>query len=339
MKTIILGLNWLGDIIMSLPAIIAAADSGEIHIVTRAHLADVYGLAALPLTIHSVATNAGLLEVVRQLQPLRRLQADHTIVLPDSLRAAVIAKFCKGTQSTGFATQFRSFMLGKAVKKPENYTQLHEADLHFMLVKEAGLTQQMTRPEIRKGSFSDDVFARLAAKLKLDASKDFIVLAPGAAFGAAKRWPPAKFSALANLLARQFQMPLVVTASASEQQIVEDICKNSDAELINAAGQTDLQELACLLSRAKALVANDSGTMHLAALYATPTVVPVGPTDMVRTSPLNRNFIAITATNVCPLAPCRQRTCSRDDHICMESITPQDVLAGLTSLLSQANAT
>ncbi len=339
MKTIIIGLNWLGDIIMSLPAIMAAAASSEIHIVTRPHLAAVYELAELPITIHPVATNAGPLDVIKHLQPLRRLKADQTIVLPDSLRAAVVARLCCSAESTGFAAQFRSLMLGKAVVKPENYTKMHESDLHFMLVKEAGLTQLSSRPELRKGSFSDDVFARLAEKLRLDLDNGYIILAPGAAFGAAKRWPPAKFSALANLLAGQFKAPLIVTASASEKDIVEEICKNSNEKLINAAGQTDLRELACLLSRARALIANDSGTMHLAALYATPTVVPVGPTDMIRTGPLNPNFAAITAADTCPQSPCRQRTCPRNDHICMESITPEAVLAGLNKLLRKASET
>ncbi|MDD3149163.1 MAG: lipopolysaccharide heptosyltransferase II, partial [Candidatus Riflebacteria bacterium] len=327
MKTIIIGLNWLGDIIMSFPAIMAAAGSGEVHIITRPHLAQVYHLADLPVKIHQVATNANPVEVIRQLQPLRKLKADNIIVLPDSLRAAIIAKLCKSSISTGFATQFRSWLLTNAVKKPDNFVEMHESELHFRLIKEAGLTQLASTPELKPNRFQDGFFVKLADRLGLEPDHDYMVLAPGAAFGAAKRWPPAKFSQLAGLLASHFGLPLLVTGSLSENQIVEEICRNSSARLINAAGKTDLHELACLLSHARALIANDSGTMHLAALYATPTIVPVGPTDMVRTGPLNGNFSGVYSAENCPKAPCRQRTCPLKNHVCMESIAPQAVFA------------
>ncbi len=336
MKTIIIGLNWLGDIIMSLPAIIAATEVSEVHVVSRPHLAEVYDLFNLPLRVYPIATNAGPLDVIKQLRPLRDLKADHMIVLPDSLRAAMIAKVCNSKVSTGFSTQWRSLLLSRAVPKPADYTRMHESDLHFSLIQAAGLSQANAKPALKNCGFSNNEFAELASRLNLPVGRGYIILAPGAAFGAAKRWPPAMFAALADLVHQELKLPVVVTASASEQSIVEEIRQSSKAELINVAGQTSLKELACLLSQARALIANDSGTMHLAALYATPTVVPVGPTDMVRTGPLNENFTAIKGSRACPIAPCRQRTCKRNEHICMETISPEAVLNALTQLLSKS---
>ncbi|HNS10135.1 MAG TPA: lipopolysaccharide heptosyltransferase II [Candidatus Ozemobacteraceae bacterium] len=336
MKIIVIGLNWLGDIVMSLPAMIAAAQAGETHVVTRPHLAEVYSLFELPLHIHAIHTNAWPHEVYKQLRPLRRLGAEQTIVLPDSLRAAMLAKVCGTAGSTGYAAQWRSLFLGRAVAKPADFTKMHEADLHYGLCREAGLCNEPTRPTLKKYGRPDAEFKALATKLDLPSK--YLVMAPGAAFGAAKRWPPERFAALADLVAANIQLPIVITASASEQSIVEEICRSSKASLISAAGRTSLRELACLLSRAEALVANDSGTMHLAALYQTPTVVPVGPTDMVRTGPLNPNFAAVTASGVCPIAPCRQRTCPRHDHACMLAIPPEAVYAELTRLTGGSDA-
>lgn len=330
MKTIIVGLNWLGDIIMSLPAIIAATENSEVHILTRPHLAEVYGLAGIPLQLHPVATDAGILQVLKELQPLRRLKADSMIVLPDSLRAAILARICNSRRSTGFATQWRSLLLDQPVAKPADFKRRHESELHFMLVKEAGVA--LNRPELVKGSFSDQLFKSVADKIGLKNGSSFMTLAPGAAFGAAKRWPPQKFAEVADLLYSRFHLPLVITAGAGERDLAAEICSRSQAALINAAGSTSLTELACLLSRSRLLIANDSGTMHLAALYGTPTVVPVGPTDMARTAPLNANFRAVH-TEVCPQAPCRQRTCPRADHICMEAIKADMVFAAAEALL------
>ncbi len=337
MKIIIIGLNWLGDIIMSIPAISAAAAAGEVHIVTRPHLADVYHLIGLPLQIHAVATNAGPLDAFRQLQPLRKLKADHTLVFPDSFRAACLAKLCNSRQITGFSAQFRSLFLDRAVKKPDNFKVWHESDLHFLLCREAGVASG-ERPQLPHCGFADEVFNDIARRLEFDPEREFLVMAPGAAFGAAKRWPPCKFRALASMIARNLSIPVIVTAGNSEKSISAEICRDSESEVIDVAGKTSLVDLACLLSRARGLIANDSGTMHLAALYGTPTVVPVGPTDMARTGPLNSSFAAVNAPGACPQAPCRQRTCPRNDHICMESVTPEAVFVELTSLLRKSNA-
>ncbi len=335
MKTIIIGLNWLGDIIMSLPAIMAATENSEVHLVTRPHLAQVYELFGLPLHIHPVATDATSFQLIKALAPLRRLKAANTIIFPDSLRAAIIARLCHSRQSVGFNTQWRSLLLNRAVKKPDNFKKMHESELHFMLIKAAGLTDAEYCPEIPRRYFSPDKFTALANKLKLPTDKPYAVLAPGAAFGAAKRWPPAKFAALAGLLAAQNELTIVATGSSSETKLVDDLQTESSVAIINAAGRTSISELACLLSRAQLLVANDSGTMHLAALYATPTVVPVGPTDMTRTGPLNSNFRAVMASDVCPIAPCRQKSCPRPDHICMNSISPADIMTAVHLLLPE----
>ncbi len=336
MKIIFIGLNWLGDIIMSLPALTAAARAGETHVVTRPHLAEVYSLFELPLHVHAIPTNALPHEVFRQLRPLRRLAAEQTIVLPDSLRAAMLAKACGTAGRTGYAAQWRSLLLSNAISKPADFTKMHEADLHYGLCCAAGLSDEPARPPLKKYDCPDAEFAALAAKLSLP--QRYLVMAPGAAFGAAKRWPPVRFAALAGLVAANMKLPVVITASASEQPIVDEICRNAGAPLISVAGRTSLRELACLLSRAEALVANDSGTMHLAALYQTPTVVPVGPTDMIRTGPLNPNFAAVTASAVCPIAPCRKRTCPRHDHACMLAIPPEAVYAELTRLTGGSDA-
>ena len=334
MKTIIIGLNWLGDIVMSLPTIAAAVAAGSVHVVTRPHLADAYKISGLPLAIHPVETDANPFAVISQLKPLRSLEADLVIVLPDSLRAAFVARCCFGNHSVGFATQLRSFLLDQAVTKPADYQKLHEADLYFMLGQAAGLPVQQ-RPALPRTSFSDNFINRLKSRLNLEGN--FLVVAPGAAFGAAKRWPPARFSALVSLLVEKYALTIIVTGSASEQSITAEICRAAPQKTIDAAGKTSLPELSCLLSCAQGLVCNDSGTMHLAAPFAIPTVVPVGPTDMLRTGPLNPNFIAVSQQTVCPQAPCRQKTCPRGDHLCMESITPEAVLEAMGKLLRKSD--
>lgn len=330
---IVLGLNWLGDVIMSLPAISAACSAGkEVHVVTRPHLSDAYELSGLPVVIHSVATNGNVFEVMSEMKRLSRILASKVVALPDSLRAAVLARLCKTGNAIGFATQGRSLLLNKAVKKPDNYKLIHESKLHYMLMREAIPELPEEMPDLPLCHFTDEEWRDISTKLGIEADKEFILLAPGAAFGAAKRWPPEYFAELAKLISKDFpQYKIVVTGGKNETALAQEISKTSGIEVIDVAGKTDLFDLACLLSRAKAIVANDSGTMHLAALYRTTTVVPVGPTDMVRTGAINKNFVPVIAAN-CPKIPCRQRVCPLKTDACMKSLTPQLVYHFLKDL-------
>lgn len=320
---IVIGLNWLGDVVMSIPAISALCKSGrEVHIVTRPHLAEVYALSGLPLTIHKIATKDNPLKVIKAMKSLAGI-AGSAVTLPDSLRGAVLAKLCKTGKAIGFATQGRGLFLDKRVQKPKDFKLIHESKLHYMLIKEAIPELPEDLPRMPLCSFAFEDFLELADGLGIDGQKDFMLLAPGAAFGAAKRWPAEYFARLAKLIFSKYpQIQIVLTAGQNESEITKKILSESGLPLIDLAGKTSLKGLAVLLSRTKLLVANDSGTMHLGALYRTPTLVPVGPTDMVRTGALNENFTPIIAAG-CEKIPCRQSVCPLKTDACMKSLTPE----------------
>jgi heptosyltransferase-2 len=316
---------------MSLPALAAAAENGRVSVITRPHLAEIYQLFPQKFTIHSIDTRSSIFSLFRQTAPLRQLAADNIIVLPDSFRAAAVARTC-GKNTIGFAGQWRNFLLQRHLDRPADYKQLHESDLHFMLIHAAkAATVKMPLPE---PVFAQTACDSLAKKLPQCETGQYFVLAPGAAFGSAKRWPPEKFAQLANLLHQYFKLPLVFTGSSNERSLVEEIIHGTHGRTFNLAGQTSLTELALLLKNAKGLAANDSGTMHLAALFQTPTVVPVGPTDMTRTGPLNQKS-AIVISSACSRAPCRLRSCPLPEHVCMQAISAEETFARFMQVLNQ----
>src|SRR5574344_1675563 len=140
MKIIIIGLNWLGDVIMSLPAIAAVSKKAETHIVTRPHLKEVYDLSGLSLHVHCVQSKKGLFKTIKETRKLRVLNADCVLVFPDSLRAAMLSKMCGAKHTIGYKSQFRRFFLDNNVVKPENYKEIHESKLYCGLAKEIGIT-------------------------------------------------------------------------------------------------------------------------------------------------------------------------------------------------------
>ncbi len=331
---IVIGLNWLGDVVMSLPAISAACSTGrEVHVVTRPHLADVYWLSDLPVVVHNIPANNNPLKIIKAIKPLSKILASSAITFPDSFRGAVMAKLCKTGNAIGFDVQARGFLLDKKIQKPKDYTLIHESKLHYILMREAIPELPEKIPDLPHCYFSKDDWNRISSKLKINNEKEFIVLAPGAAFGAAKRWSPEYFAEITKMIAEKYKdYQIVITGGVNEIAISKEIADKSGISVIDLTGRTNLEELACLLSQAKAMIANDSGTMHLAALYRTPTVVPVGPTDMKRTGALNENFIPVIANN-CDKIPCRQKVCPLKTDACMKSLKPPLVFHFLEELL------
>lgn len=324
MKIIIIGLNWLGDVIMSLPAIAAVSRKAETHIVTRPHLKEVYDLSGLSLHVHCVQSKNGFFETIKETRKLRALSADCVLVFPDSLRAAMVSKMCGAKHAIGYKSQFRNIFLDNNVVKPENYKEIHESKLYCGLAKEIGITDFDYTFNPKK--FEKVFFENTCEKAGILPQKPYIIIAPGAAFGAAKRWPPEKFAEVAKLIRKhEPEKQIIITAGNNEKAIADEISKLlPENTFINAVGKTSITELGCLLSQCSLLLANDSGTMHLAALYQTPTVVPVGPTDMTRTGALNINFRPVIS-DACEKIPCRKRVCPLKTHACMQSISASDI--------------
>jgi heptosyltransferase-2 len=333
---IVIGLNWLGDVVMSLPAISAACNAGkEVHVVTRPHLADVYWLSDLPVVVHKIATNDNPLKVIKAMKPMSRILASSAITLPDSLRGALLAKLCKTGNAVGFNVQARWLFLDKKIEKPKDFKLIHESKLHYMLMREALTNLPEKMPDLPCCYFSSDDWDKISTKFNIEKDKGYIVLAPGAAFGAAKRWPPEYFAEIVKLIADKYKdYQIVITGGKNEVSISEEIISKSGISVNDLTGKTNLEELACILCFAKAMIANDSGTMHLAALYRTPTIVPVGPTDMVRTGALNENFVPVIASN-CDKIPCRQRICPLKTDACMKSLKPPLVFHFLEEALEK----
>lgn len=329
MKTLFIGLNWLGDIIMSLPAINAAMAISEIHIITRPHLADVYHLFSDRLVVHPVQTGKSIFSVWPELSHLRQINFDHCIIFPDSLRSAAVARAANSAPSTGYAGQWRSALLSNPLIKPADFKNIHESELHFNLVK--SVYRNAVKAELPLIRFDENCFNQLFSRENIPVPEKYFLMAPGAAFGSAKRWPPSKFAELADLLHKDSGLPVVITGSSSEKEIAAEIISGSNAAFIDLTGKTSIAELTMLIHQSETLIANDSGTMHLSALTGTPTVVPVGPTDMQRTGPLNPCFRAVVS-EACDLIPCRKRICPRNDHACMLAIEAQSILSAIKEL-------
>jgi heptosyltransferase-2 len=177
----------------------------------------------------------------------------------------------------------------------------------------------------------------LLRDIGLDLDEPFAVFAPGAAYGRAKQWLPERFAELAHMLIVRRGWSVVMVGANADRAVCREIERRLPAagtrlnRLIDFAGKSDLATLAGILAVARAVVANDSGAMHLAGAVGTHVVAMFGATNETRTSPLAAGPDAPAPTILThPVfcRPCMLRECPID-HRCMRGITAERAFASL----------
>jgi lipopolysaccharide heptosyltransferase I len=150
---------------------------------------------------------------------------------------------------------------------------------------------------------------------------DFAVLLPGTNW-ATKQWPVQRYAQLVAPLKERFGLECAVAGAAGDAELTRQIPARFDV-----TGKMNLRQLVALLERAKLVVGNDTGPMHMAAALGIPLVAPYGPTDPARTGPFQRQE-SVVRLNL-PCSPCYSRTCSH--RSCMQWLELEPMLrtAGL----------
>ncbi len=155
-------------------------------------------------------------------------------------------------------------------------------------------------------------------------------LNPGASYGSAKRWYPAYFAQVALHFKDEFK--IMIFGGAGERDIceqIEKILRKNGAECENLAGKTSVRELCENIGgigqSGGIFVTNDSGPMHIAAAYKTPTIALFGPTRFTQTCPWRNENARILHLNL-ECMPCMKRVCPLKTHACMKDLSPQAVI-------------
>jgi heptosyltransferase-2 len=163
-------------------------------------------------------------------------------------------------------------------------------------------------------------------------------MAPGAAYGQAKQWPPDRMAEVAMQLVRHDDATIVVVGASHDRDAARAIeswfrahAPDVAGRVVNLTGRTSLGALVGVVARMAAFVANDSGAMHLAAALGRPVVAIFGPTDERATRPLGRHQV-LNVPVFC--RPCMLRDCPID-HRCMKRISSDTVYGAVHAALTE----
>ncbi len=337
MKILVRATNWVGDVVMSLPAVHALKASfpkAELLVLARPWVADLYRL--LPEVSSVVVedprgTHVGRAGRGRLASELRTLQIDRAVCLPTSFGTAWTLFRARIPERIGYAAELRSLLLTRALRRPDRPGE-HQVWKHLRLAEAAGAT----RPDRLDATLpvSEPILSRGRAVLAgAGGNEQPFVAAHVASFAhAAKRWDLARFGAVFEALAAR-GLTIVLLGTESETAVNAEAARLApNARVLDLSGKSTLPEALAILRLARAFVGNDSGLAHLAAAAGTPAVVVFGPTDPEATRPLGLGeggaapVDIVRQTPLC--APCRFRVCPID-HRCMRDVTTDRVVSTL----------
>ena len=319
--------NWIGDTVMSLPAlksIIAHYKNDKIALLSRGLVLDLFKGDKRFFKLYPI--DSGKLKTLFNVSKLLGQERFNTaILLQNAIGAAIIAKLSGIPEIIGYKTDFRGFLLTKSIDLPEK--PITQENYFLNMIKQAGINSLDDGFGMLRLSKSENNWAE--SKLcKLD--KPIVVFFPGAAYGQAKRWPYQNFISLARLLYNNLGATIILIGSKIEQEIGAAI--ESAVSVKNFIGKTTLRETMALLANSDLLITNDSGPMHIAAALGKPLIGIYGSTDPRRTPPIGNTKRKIIYKNV-SCSPCFLRTCPTDFR-CMKQINPSEVFEAAKELLS-----
>jgi heptosyltransferase-2 len=263
------------------------------------------------------------------LESLRGGRHEGALLLPNSFQSALAVWRAGIANRWGYRTDWRGPLLTRAILPPPDH--LHQAEYYQHLTRELGCASGPLEPRLDPGPDARSAGAALLVAAGWDERRPLVAMAPGAAYGGAKRWPARSFAELAAALALD-GVTSVLIGGPADAAAGGDVVSSSPASigLVNLIGRTDLPALAGVLVRCRAVVSNDSGAMHVGAALGVPATAMFGPTDERATRPLvpggARAPVVLTHDVWC--RPCLLRECPLT-HGCMRGITVDAVHAAV----------
>ena len=324
MTILIVAPNWLGDVMMALPAI---------RDIRRHFANDRVAVAARPSVAPVFRAVPGVDRVVltEKKTDAADLRGDIGILFPNSFRSAWMLRRSGVKERWGYPTGFRRFLLTKAVPRPRRKVSFPE--YYSTLVRRLGidtgpLTAGLELPAATVGAARD-----LLERHGWTGDRPLVGIAPGTAFGHAKRWLPNRFGELSRMLTERSGARCVLVGRREDRDAVAGF------DAIDLVGQTDLTMLMGVLSLCSAVAANDSGALHLAAALGVPVVGIYGPTDERYSRPISppdraARVVAISEQVFC--RPCFLADCPID-HRCMTRISTERVYDALGRFLLEGH--
>ena len=328
--------NWIGDLVMATPVLTdlrKAFPHASITAMCRAPVCDLLKEDPQINELFCFSKTRGFSRRSDKKNVIAKLKAgkyDLGVLLTHSFSSAWWFWQGKVKHRLGYDCNGRRFLLNKTVDLPENIDQQHLVKTYKELLKPIGIPLSENYPTLFL-SESEVHEARLLLKQHGVTEKSLLVgINPGATYGSAKCWLPARFREVTEKLLADPDIYIVYFGDQTTTALVKEICQGLASRVINLAGLTSLRELAALISLCNVLLTNDSGPMHIADALGTPILALFGSTSEIVTGPYRTGRVVHKHVEC---SPCYQRTCPIDFR-CMKRISSEEVFQEILQILN-----
>jgi heptosyltransferase-2 len=371
-RVVVRGANWVGDAVMTVPALRElrrVLPRAHVTLATRAWAQGIFDGADFIDDLLIIDGDARpVRSFIRQVRQWRAQRFDLAVLFPNSIESALVAFAARVPARVGYATQSRGEFLTHTLDVPAWRNTRHEVFYYLNIVSELERTLACdsqiaagTSPNVEHASQDDEraspnveraahTFARapqfalevsgarkvealaLLERSGADLSRTLVALCPGSTNSRAKRWHAERFAALADRLIEEAGATVLLIGAREELDVTREVLSKMRHEPVVLTGETSLAETTAILNLVHLLVTNDTGPAHLASALGRPTLVIFGPTNPLTTRPFSPTAEIVRRPPDC--APCMLRDCPID-HRCMTAITADEVFARAVALLDQ----
>jgi lipopolysaccharide heptosyltransferase II len=318
--------NWLGDAVMSVPAVLAiktGRPDAQVTVASPANIAPMWKLVPEVDTIIPLP-NDSLLPVVSLLK--RHRNFDVAILFPNSLRVALESWLSGIPRRVGYRGHWRKMLVNQTVPEPRKPGPPEHHSLRFVrIARECGAETPNAQPPTPNAQ-------RLPQTSNVKHQTFKLGLCPGAEYGQAKRWLPERFAEVAAKVSAQSSAQWILFGTKNDIATGKQIATAIGDHCVNRIGHTTLGQLIDELRECRLVLTNDTGTMHLGALLGVPVVAIFGSTEPRLTGPLGDGHLILRHHVEC--SPCFLRECPIDFR-CMKAVRSQEVADAVLSILGE----
>lgn len=326
MKVLLRSPNWLGDAVMAFPLSLALKEvvpGCEVTVVVREGLKDLWDMN--PCVDRIIPIKGHKFNEIKLGYELRKGSFSYCFVLSRSHLSAFAAWLTQAKERIGFEPPAKSFLLTKRVK---SYGFEHRIVSYLRLMEASfGTLSHVSFPTFKVDPQIEEEVDRTLGQGR---SFPYIALNTGSNYGEAKCWPEESFAELSDKLLKEGIVPVLLGTKREVDKNLR-IKERVGKRILDLTGKTSLKQLVALLKRMKALVSNDTGTMHLAVALGVPVVALFGPTDPKVTGPWRGGIVI---RHELPCSPCFKRKCPKGSPLCMTSITVDEVHKAIGDLIN-----
>jgi heptosyltransferase II len=328
-RILIRATNWVGDAVMTLPALEAVKEnfpSASITVLAKPWVQPIFSKHPAVDRILTFRKGegafTGLSEMIRAIWLIRKERFDLAILFQNAFEAALLAYMGGVKYRIGYRTDGRGFLLTHGIMPSDEVLKIHQSAYYLAILKGMGWKIKSHNPIIHISREDKDSAGRILDREGIMELDLLVGLGPGAIFGGAKRWPPDRFAEIGDRAVEEWGAKILIFGSGKEKEICSQVCSSMGHQSVNLCGRTSLNVVMGLISRCLFFVTNDSGLMHIASALSVHTVAIFGSTDHVATGPQGPKTRIVKHEIEC--APCLKRECPTD-HRCMLSIGSDEV--------------